>query len=1852
MVPEKLNKENIIPVKDVVAEIKPTTNPYTKKVYENLLDAFGQDHLPTYEIFSQKISDPKYRYAVHENLLDVYGPGNVPDLKSFNDSLNVVIPEKKNLGETGGTALPPTESGLPSTQSTIQNKALVPVNENDGTIKIDETKNPLALLRETKDNYNIKFSDSHKINKYLESKGIPSEFLFAYKELGQNAFDQTPDPEIPGEKIGAYANDERILSDVQKRPFETTKRINLSLFADKIMSGYSDLWNHWRQIEPTDDKEQNRREEYADVSAIQRVINNLNSAQNSEKGYGKNPRIYGDEREWYNLQDDAGKGFDFINTYIRDPEEKKVATQALTNATSNLFGSDDEMKEYSNNPLGKSLNIYQSIALNYLRKTKNPKAEFFDKYKDTDENRLDDTMLSGYELQAKQLDELGVNLHFKWCEQELKEIEAKIAEGDVDEALLYRYNDIKNSANAALKYLNEKVPSKYPNVIDRTEAEIAQDFIGEGGGFLGLGSGVLGTIAKKTSAGVARLGKGIYDLGALGFRSPEEIDNAALAASSFEQFSDAYAINNPDARANNTGKTVFTPELLAEMNKVKNSNLPNDEKNYAIRDLLRNNPDKYVYTPPDAGYNWGIKMIVASTGNFAAEITPFILSSVLTGGAAGALGATGAAARFTNLFANVLMNSYQQEIGKATMENNPNPQSYALGNIIVNSLAYEAAGVATNSVKYIRGAAAKMGGISEKVVSKLDDATIAKMLANPPSKIKTFFTDLGKTAVNKAGEGVKNAAIFEAFMGAKEAAEGKDFDIAQHGLNMLNFALFHTVAGTYGEMSSLNKANKNNLYLAALNIDEVKSEAQKALDNNKITKDVHDQVIKNVEAARKVLEKVPMVDEDGKRLNDSKSAELLYLKIKDQNLLDLMKKDIPAKLKTKLEKQWWDNQDKINNIVRGSDYSNAGAPFEGFSEGKMGESPEEVESRKNRIQEIEKIVNNHNAIVEQKGIGPLSSEALQRYGNELDNLKLQQEKSDKVAEEPTKTTESSIAENQAQNADDVNIGAPGIPISETPIAEAPVTPTPVTPVTGTAIPETPVQEVAKTPETKEQSVNKLVKMFVSDIDNPNYEKNDYDKDVIGRIKNNPIKFINNLIDNTKKDIETAPQGKNIEFENEFIKNLENIKQNYLNAEKAEGKKPTAEIPVEEGGKTTEFIPEVTVEGTKQGYQVLSGDKPIGDIFRQEASEARAAGKDSFTKETVKDGEKTFTLVDANFYDDFGRGGFKSASITLPEGTKLTIEDVMPALKAGLKGEKIEPIKIGEKAEVKPTEVKPTEAIDKTKKIIEEVAQKNPQKVAEATSKIFEDAVKATIEEPTQEQIQDDINNKRFASFTYKSESEVPEVFKGNITSRGENKVGIFGKKEPFVRVTVPKSVAEYELSKSQEVKPTEVKEESKLTSLEKEYDSKSVDDLVKLKKELYPTPDIETPMTPEEKLLDRVIAKKFSEKQQEIIAKRKAAAEEVKPIEVKVTQDDLKKAEVKFTEAKAKYERARGKESKSVVDKLKDEAINAKSELDDIRNRVKVQEKVQPEVKPIEKEVFKSSQGHTVDIENGKLIVKDKKGEVLSDRASKKAIEEYAENFDYSKGEKAPEVPSEITNSRDAAKYVIEESSNPVEIAEIYASEDLLPKEGNAKFQAIAEYGLGRIKTSSYKNLGDPNKIEKSMYLKIFSEEKGLPIDVLAKSISDKYGINIEPQDVVDYIEKYSKGDKAVLEFKESDVALQAADKFNKLTGLDLNSELANKVIDNKLGKANKDQLDIIKQDYETAKQLEDAYWAEYEKTDGFTKESNISEANKPETAKESQKKLEEAYKDLTNIEKRQIINSKFEELLKELKIEKICPTD
>ena len=60
-----------------------------------------------------------------------------------------------------------------------------------------------------------------------------------------------------------------------------------------------------------------------------------------------------------------------------------------------------------------------------------------------------------------------------------------------------------------------------------------------------------------------------------------------------------------------------------------------------------------------------------------------------------------------------------------------------------------------------------------------------------------------------------------------------------------------------------------------------------------------------------------------------------------------------------------------------------------------------------------------------------------------------------------------------------------------------------------------------------------------------------------------------------------------------------------------------------------------------------------------------------------------------------------------------------------------------------------------------------------------------------------------------------------------------------------------------------------ITQLEKEYNSKSLDELMAINKKLYSKVDIESAMSAEEKLLKKIIAKKFSDINQQIIERRR-----------------------------------------------------------------------------------------------------------------------------------------------------------------------------------------------------------------------------------------------------------------------------------------------------------------------------------------------------------------------------------------------
>ena len=123
-------------------------------------------------------------------------------------------------------------------------------------------------------------------------------------------------------------------------------------------------------------------------------------------------------------------------------------------------------------------------------------------------------------------------------------------------------------------------------------------------------------------------------------------------------------------------------------------------------------------------------------------------------------------------------------------------------------------------------------------------------------------------------------------------------------------------------------------------------------------------------------------------------------------------------------------------------------------------------------------------------------------------------------------------------------------------------------------------------------------------------------------------------------------------------------------------------------------------------------------------------------------------------------------------------------------------------------------------------------------------------------------------------NDIERKIKRNETLTEEEQAMFASKQEAKAEAPLPE--VKEEIKAEEEVKP--------LQKLEEEYRSKSVDELVALKKKLYSDVDIETPFTPEEKLLNKVIADKYSEINQAIVEKRKAekAKEEAgwKPVEM------------------------------------------------------------------------------------------------------------------------------------------------------------------------------------------------------------------------------------------------------------------------------------------------------------------------------------------------------------------------------------
>ena len=295
-----------------------------------------------------------------------------------------------------------------------------------------------------------------------------------------------------------------------------------------------------------------------------------------------------------------------------------------------------------------------------------------------------------------------------------------------------------------------------------------------------------------------------------------------------------------------------------------------------------------------------------------------------------------------------------------------------------------------------------------------------------------------------------------------------------------------------------------------------------------------------------------------------------------------------------------------------------------------------------------------------------------------------------------------------------------------------------------------------------------------------------------------------------------------------------------------------------------------------------------------------------------------------------------------------------------------------------------------------------------------------------------------------------------------------------------------------------------------------------------------------------------------------------------------------------------------------------------------------------------------VTIEKGEVSVRDiKTGNEVSQATRRKALDEYIDNYNFSKGKTASEVVTDVPegmSSQELVRFGIENSENPLEVVMSYLQEEPISKAESSKEELIAEFGIGKVNQKSFENFSDPNLVTGGMARTYFKKD-GMGIDQVAAEMSRYYEKEIEPKDIVDFMIKFPSGSLAAIREREGPNALSAVDRFKELTGLDLNRKTAERIVDIEFKKLAQDEQDIIKQDYENAKQLEEEYWKQFE----AERPSEETPSAKAEPAKEGEKTLEDIYNELPKAEKLRkkevdsLINNNFDSILKQLEKYKIC---
>ena len=961
-------------------ELQPITDK-TKVLYDALSPKYK---LGTFDEFSKKLQDPAKRKVFYDAVSPTYKLGDYDEFSSK-------VVEKKNSGTTTSISTGPNSSNISQSESQLPSQQV----END----------PITLAKQFKDLSKAtkkqqvqgfggaiseidvpdteKIDQANKIKSDLKAQGYDEDFINEVSGIPKSVENQQ-----------GYTNQE-LLQLRQNNPNQFHRTVASAKWQTDLKSAMSDAQN-------AIDADNNLTNE----EKIQKK-NNINQDWSTIQVFQQNPYTGQEKR---NAVEGA---IDLVHKYVNNQEEQDNIIKNLVIDKSIDFGSDEAYTKNANNPI-MGLAPEQSLALDFLGKTDKSKFLGYQKYLNVDPEEVakDYNTKLGYDEKLRSLDQIGNTLLFQDAKEEydkyvgLSKTQQLTPE---QQSLAAHYQDKMMQAKQNLSNLDVKYPelAKYDNDV------IAQELIGQRTSGIDYAKQALGESLTKA-------GESIYNVAASPFRNDQEETMAQLQAVGEATSSAPSTYIRQGNQQIQDYKYVLSNDLQDKVDKIKNDkSLSQDEKLALTSKLVAENKDKITRESIDNKFNIGVNSLYYGLTKLGADLTPYILTEALTGGGATA----GIARKLASTFSGVLINSYQDVLANAVKNNDPNPKLSAYTNIGINTLAFMVGGI-PERIKAAAGTKTAMG----QLINKLTDDEILSALRNEPTVLRNFLNNTGKGLVSAAKESTISALKMQPILGAAQLVQGANFDdnfMKQQVIGALNFSLFGTLTGAIPEYNKVKDATKESLYLAGKNSEEALQILDDKIKSGDISKSDADQIRSNIEKAKKVYDKVPMVNAKGEPLNDTDAKNLMFLKLQETDLEDHLNKDLPEDLNKKMSDRLAKVQDDIDKVYKGTFIDDIGKPF---SKTKEAEQEVKKETEKVKTEEVTptKTITEEELKIAPKEIGGLkviersenTPEGEPVYKVEGNKYVTEDGKEVKVAEPRAVVTLSGMTEEERNNAID------------------------------------------------------------------------------------------------------------------------------------------------------------------------------------------------------------------------------------------------------------------------------------------------------------------------------------------------------------------------------------------------------------------------------------------------------------------------------------------------------------------------------------------------------------------------------------------------------------------------------------------------------------------------------------------------------------------------------------------------------------------------------------------------------------------------------------------------------------------